>query len=45
MRPGVSGDVAWLVLLERAQVRFVGRAEARHWELRVTEIFLREGDH
>ena len=40
---GVSGDVAWLVLIERARVDFVDDAPGTHrrWDLRVTEIFRR----
>jgi hypothetical protein len=36
---GVREDIAWLVMLERAQVKFVGRAEPARWDLRVTELF------
>jgi hypothetical protein len=32
-------DVAWLVMIERAQVKFVGRTESARWDLRVTELF------
>ena len=39
---GVSGDVAWLVLIERARVRLVSHPEIeRQWDLRVTEVFER----
>ena len=38
---GVSGDVAWLVLIERANVIFVGHETACRWALRVTELFER----
>jgi ketosteroid isomerase-like protein len=44
VRGGVSGDVAWLAMIERASVRFAGRTEPHRWELRVTEIFQRDGD-
>ena len=40
---GTSGDLAWLVMIERASVRFAGYDEPRRWELRVTELFRREG--
>jgi hypothetical protein len=36
---GVSGDVAWLVMIERAEVQFTGRDERSKWELRVAELF------
>ena len=36
---GISGDVAWLVLVERAMVRFKGHERPSRWDLRVTEIF------
>jgi hypothetical protein len=38
---GVSGDVAWLVMVERAQVLFADRDDPSRWELRVTELFRR----
>lgn len=45
---GVSGDVAWLAMVERAEVRFddaVGAGSGPHrWDLRVTEVFRREPD-
>jgi ketosteroid isomerase-like protein len=41
---GVSGDVAWLVMIERASVMFTGHEQSRRWELRATELFRREGD-
>ena len=41
---GVSGDLAWLVMLERATVKFAGESETRRWDLRVTEIFRRAGE-
>lgn len=41
VRGGASGDLAYLVLIERAMVRFAGEAERRRWEPRVTEIFQR----
>lgn len=44
VRSDVSGDVAWLVMIERAAVQFAGRAEPSRWELRVTEIFQRSDD-
>ena len=36
---GVREDIAWLVMIERAQVKFVGRSEPARWDLRVTELF------
>ena len=36
---GVSGTLAWLVMVERASVKFAGYDEPRRWELRVTELF------
>lgn len=36
---GVSGTLAWLVMIERASVKFMGYNEPRRWELRVTELF------
>ncbi len=41
---GVSGDVAWLVLIERASVNFVGHETACRWDLRATEVFERRDD-
>ena len=38
---GRSGDLAWLVMIERATVRFRDHAETHPWELRVTEIYRR----
>jgi len=38
---GVSGDVAWLVVIENAIVRFNGRDQPCRWDLRVTEVFER----
>lgn len=46
LNEGLSGDMAWLVFMERATVVFAGDppgAEHR-WDLRVTEIFRRVGD-
>jgi ketosteroid isomerase-like protein len=42
---GVSGDVAWLVMIERATVSFTSdpAGTERRWDLRVTEIFRRSG--
>ena len=42
LNSGVSGDAAWLVMIERCTVKFVGRAEPCRWELRVTEAFERQ---
>ncbi len=36
---GVSGDLAWLVMIEHAEVMFTGRTSMARWELRVTELF------
>ena len=41
---GVSDGVAWLVMVERASVVFAGRTDAARWDLRVTELFRRNGD-
>ena len=42
---GVAGDLAWLVMLERATVSFSEQPEEScRWDLRVTEIFRRVGD-
>jgi hypothetical protein len=38
---GVSDDIAWLVLVERAEVKFASRSDRSRWELRVTELFRR----
>lgn len=40
---GVSGSVAWLVMIEQATVKFVGYDEPRRWALRATELFRLEG--
>ena len=39
---GVCADVAWLVMVERAQVKFAGRNDRARWELRVTKLFRRD---
>jgi hypothetical protein len=36
---GVSGEIAWLIMVEHAQVKFAGRDEPAQWKLRVTELF------
>ncbi len=41
---GVSGDIAWLVYIERATVMFAEREESRRWELRITDLFRRQGE-
>jgi ketosteroid isomerase-like protein len=41
---GVSGDIAWLVYIERAQASFAGQDGLRRWELRVTDLFRRTDD-
>jgi transposase InsO family protein len=38
---GTSGDVAWLVMVERGSVQAAGQATTRRWDLRVTEVFRR----
>lgn len=40
---GVSNDVVWLAIIERNTVRFAGVDEPYRWDLRVTEVFRREG--
>lgn len=41
---GVSANVAWLVMIERARVMFVGHDHDCRWDLRVTEVFERRGE-
>jgi hypothetical protein len=41
---GVSGDLAWLAMLERGTVTFAGQTEPARWDLRVTEVFRRVGE-
>ena len=43
---GLSGDMAWLVFIERSSVVFSGDTSGaqRRWDLRVTEIFRRVDD-
>ena len=41
---GVSGEVAWLVMVERASVTFADRSEPTRWDLRVTELFRQNGE-
>jgi hypothetical protein len=41
---GVAGSLAWLVMIERASVRFAGRDTPSRWELRVTELFRSHDD-
>ena len=43
---GVSGDVAWLVMIERSTVNLVADPPDlyRRWDLRVTEVFRRNGE-
>ena len=38
---GVSGDLAWLVVIEHAKVKFVDHDAPVRWDLRVTEVFER----
>jgi hypothetical protein len=40
----VSGEVAWLVFIERATVVFDANVGTQRWDLRVTEVFRRVGD-
>lgn len=46
MNGGVAGELAWLAMIERSMVRFVDDPPEveRRWDLRVTEIFKRNGD-
>lgn len=39
VRAGVSGDLAWLVMIERGSVHFRDTEGTTPWELRVTELF------
>jgi hypothetical protein len=41
---GASGDVAWLVMVERGSVRFRDREDVERWDLRVTELFRHDGE-
>ena len=43
VRAGVSGDLAWLVMVERGRVRFAGAGTSSPWELRVTELWQQAG--
>jgi ketosteroid isomerase-like protein len=40
----VSGDTAWLAMIERARVVFKRDVGEQRWDLRVTEVFRRVGD-
>jgi hypothetical protein len=40
---GVSDAIAWLVMVEHASVTFTGRLDQTRWDLRVTELFRRNG--
>ena len=40
----VSGDMAWLAVIERARVVFDGDVGEQRWDLRVTEVFRRIGE-
>jgi hypothetical protein len=40
---GVSGDLAWLVMIERATVVLQEQRGEHRWDLRVTEVFRRDG--
>jgi ketosteroid isomerase-like protein len=44
VRAGVSGDLAWLVMIERGRVHFRDTDGTTPWELRVTELFERTAD-
>ena len=41
---GVRDGIAWLVMIERGSVKFVGRDTPTRWDLRVTELFRKNGD-
>ena len=41
---GMSVTVAWLVMIERAEVQVAGHTTPIRWELRVTELLRRKGD-
>lgn len=41
---GVRDGIAWLVMIERGSVKFVGREAPTRWDLRVTELFRKNGD-
>jgi hypothetical protein len=41
---GVSDGIAWLVMVEHASVTFAGRPNQTRWDLRLTELFKRNGD-
>lgn len=42
---GMSGVVAWLVMIERSRVQLATDPGVEHrWDLRVTEVFERRGD-
>ena len=41
---GVSGDLAWLTFIARSRVVLTGTEAERRWDLRVTEVFRRNGD-
>lgn len=43
LNSGSSADIAWLVLIESAIVKFRGRDVPCRWDLRVTEVFERRG--
>ena len=38
---GMSGDIAWLVMVEQSEVKFMGRNSPARWAVRVTELFRR----
>jgi hypothetical protein len=39
---GISGDTAWVVMIERCTVKFAGQDAPRRWDLRVNEAFERQ---
>jgi hypothetical protein len=41
---GVSDGIAWLVMVEHASVMFTGRPDESRWDLRVNELFRRNGE-
>jgi ketosteroid isomerase-like protein len=44
LNAAVGGDIAWLAMIERAQVTFDPAVGPQRWDLRVTEVFRRVDD-